>query len=365
MTILFIPIMLLNITNIENMVLTKADTNIQTKNVPLKVGIIGMGKMGNIRANVLQDLPFIKLCAIADIRPEALEPYKVDKFSDPYKIFEKDLDVIFVCTYNHVAPDLVITALDRGMHVFCEKPPGRSVADVEQIIKAANRNAKCKIKFGFNHRYHYSVMEAKSMIDSGRFGKILWLRGVYGKAGGIQFENNWRSDKTKAGGGILLDQGIHMLDICRYFVGDFHEIKSMTTTSYWNIPVEDNAFVLLRTTEGQIASIHSTSTQWKHKFSLEISLEDGYINLNGLLTSTRSYGDEILTFARKQFEDTTFALGKPREETVYFDRDDSWRLETEEFISAIIEDKPIENGTSEDALNVMKLIEEIYKFSED
>ena len=347
------------------MALTKTKTDVLIKDIPIKVGIIGMGKMGNIRARVMQDLPFTKLCAIADIRPEALESYNVEKFTDSYQIFEQELDVVFVCTYNHASPDLVIAALNRGLHVFCEKPPGRSVADIERIIEAANSNSGCKIKFGFNHRYHYSVMEAKSMIESGRFGKILCLRGVYGKAGGIQFENNWRSDKTRAGGGILLDQGIHMLDLFRYFAGDFHEIKSMTTTSFWNIPVEDNAFALLRTSEGQVASIHSSSTQWKHKFSLEISLEDGYINLNGLLTSTRSYGDEILTFARKQFEDTTFALGKPREETVYFDRDDSWRLETEEFISAIIEDKPIENGTSEDALNVMKLIEEIYKFSED
>ncbi len=203
------------------------------------------------------------------------------------------------------------------------------------------------------------------MVESGRFGKLLWLRGVYGKAGGIQFENNWRSDKTKAGGGILLDQGIHMLDLLRYFVGDFSEIKSMVNTSFWNIPVEDNAFALLRTPAGQIATIHSSSTQWKHKFSLEMSFEDGYINLEGILSSTRSYGDEILTFARKQFEDTAFAFGKPREETIYFDQDDSWRIEVEEFFSAIRDNEPVKNGTVEDALKVMELIENVYRSAED
>lgn len=347
------------------MTLTKTKNGVLIKGTPLRVGIIGMGKMGMIRAQVVHELPSTDLRTIADIRPEALETYSVESFTDPYRIFDQELDMVFVCTYNHAAPDLVVTALDHGLHVFCEKPPGRSVADVQRIREAAKRNPGCKIKFGFNHRYHYSVMEAKSMIESGKFGKILWLRGVYGKAGGIQFENNWRSDKTKSGGGVLLDQGVHMLDLFRYFVGDFSQVKSMVTTSFWKIQVEDNAFALLRTPEGQIATIHSSSTQWKHKFSLEISLEDGYINLNGILSSTRSYGDESLTFARKQFEDSTFAFGKPREEMIYFDRDDSWRLEVEEFVSAIREDKPIKSGTLEDALKVMKLIEEIYKCSED
>lgn len=347
------------------MTLTKTKKEVLIKGTPLRVGIIGMGKMGMIRAQVVHELPSTDLRTIADIRPEALETYSVESFTDPYRIFDQELDMVFVCTYNHAAPDLIVTALDHGLHVFCEKPPGRSVADVQRIREAAKRNPGCKIKFGFNHRYHYSVMEAKSMIESGKFGKILWLRGVYGKAGGIQFENNWRSDKTKSGGGVLLDQGVHMLDLFRYFVGDFSQVKSMVTTSFWKIPVEDNAFALLRTPEGQIATLHSSSTQWKHKFSLEISLEDGYINLNGILSSTRSYGDESLTFARKQFEDSTFAFGKPREEMIYFDRDDSWRLEVEEFVSAVREDKPVESGNLEDALKVMKLIEEIYKHSEE
>lgn len=337
----------------------------EKNNSPIKAGIIGMGKMGGIRAREIDTSPDMELCAIADIRPDLLSPYKVPGFTDLRQFFEQKMDAVFICTYNHIAPTLVINALDRGLHVFCEKPPGRSVADVEQIIEASKRNPACKVKFGFNHRYHYSVIEAKAMLESGKFGEILWLRGVYGKAGGIQFENNWRSDITKAGGGILLDQGIHMLDLFRYFIGDFSEIKSMVSTLYWKIPVEDNACALLRTPKGQIASIHSSSTQWKHKFSLEIALEDGYINLNGMLSSTRSYGDETLTFARKQFEDTAFAFGKPREEMIYFDRDDSWKLEVDEFISAIKADKPVQNGTTEDALAIMKLIEAVYKSSEN
>jgi predicted dehydrogenase len=332
---------------------------------PIRAGIIGMGKMGRIRANMVQASPDFELCAVADIREEAVAPYNVPAFTDSQKVFEQDIDAVFVCTYNNSAPELTIEALNRGLHVFCEKPPGRSVGDVLRIMEAHRKNPSTKIKFGFNHRYHYSVIEAKSMVDSGMFGKILWLRGVYGKAGSIQFENDWRSDRTKSGGGILLDQGIHMLDLFRYFAGEFDEIKSMICSAYWKIPVEDNAFAILRNPKGQIAIIHSSSTQWKHKFSLEIALEDGYVNLNGILSSTRSYGDETLVFARKQFEDTTFAFGKPREEMIYFDRDDSWKLEVEEFAAALIDDKPIRNGTLEDALATMQLIENIYKCSEN
>ena len=217
-----------------------------------------------------------------------------------------------------------------------------------------------KLKFGFNHRYHGSVMEAKQIVDSGRYGRVLWLRGVYGKCGGIQFENEWRNDRNIAGGGILLDQGIHMLDLCRFFCGDFDQVKSLVTTSFWKIPFEDNAFAILSNDSGQVAMVHSSATQWKHEFSLEICMEDGYVHLQGILSSTRSYGDERLTFARKQLEDTTRAFGRPREETIIFDTDDSWTLEVADFAEAIRQDRPITSGNSHDALRVMELIETVY-----
>ena len=250
--------------------------------------------------------------------------------------------------------------LEAGKHVFCEKPPGRCVADVERIQAAERASGGRKLKFGFNHRYHGSIMEAKQIVDSGRFGRVLWLRGVYGKCGGIQFENEWRNDRNIAGGGILLDQGIHMLDLCRFFCGDFDQVKSLVTTSFWKIPFEDNAFAILSNVSGQVAMVHSSATQWKHEFSLEICMEDGYVHLQGILSSTRSYGDERLTFARKQLEDTTRAFGRPREETIIFDTDDSWTLEVADFAEAILQDRPIASGNSHDALRVMELIETVY-----
>ena len=331
---------------------------------PLKAGIIGLGKMGMLRARLVMEHKNLELKDICDINSERFEELPNIRFYEEFqRLLEQDLDVIFVCTYNNIAPEVVIQALKSGKHVFCEKPPGRCVQDIERIIDAERSHPDLKLKFGFNHRYHYAVIEAKSMVDSGKFGEILWVRGVYGKCGGIQFENSWRNNSDIAGGGILLDQGIHMLDLFRYFCGDFTDVQSLVTTSFWNIPVEDNAFAILRNNKNQVALMHSSATQWKHRFTLEICLEGGYINIGGLLTSTRSYGDETLTFARRQFEDESFAFGKPREETVFFDRNDSWSIEINEFVEAIKKKRPIQCGNSNDAHKVMQLIEDIYKNS--
>ena len=258
--------------------------------------------------------------------------------------------------------EYTVRALEKNKHVFCEKPPAISSREMERVMEVEASSGKV-LKYGFNHRYHHSVMEAKKIVDSGMFGKLLWLRGVYGKAGGNQYETNWRNQKTLSGGGILLDQGIHMLDLMSHFSGEFVEVKSLVQTLYWNVTVEDNAFAILKTGNGIGAVLHSSATQWRHKFSLDMGFEDGYINLDGILSSTRSYGDEILVIARKQFEDSTFALGKPREERIFFDTDDSWKMELQEFVDAIVNNSPIRHGRSQEALNMMRLIEKIYQES--
>lgn len=328
---------------------------------PLKVGVAGVGKVGSVRIQEIKRYPQLDLVALCDIDDSrSAEARGVPFFTDVAEFEKQDLDVVFVCVYNNAAPGIVERALGRGCHVFCEKPPGRSVQDVERIIAVERQNPHAKLKFGFNHRYHYAVREAKALVDGGRFGKLLWARGIYGKCGGIEFQNSWRNDSETSGGGILLDQGIHMVDLLRLFCGEFSGVKSVVTTSFWEIPVEDNAFAILTGDEGQVALLHSSATQWKHRFSLELCLEGGYVNINGILSSTRSYGQESITFARRQFEDETFAFGNPREETVFFDRDDSWALEVQEFVTAICEDRRIDSGNSADALAAMQLIDRIY-----
>ena len=188
------------------------------------------------------------------------------------------------------------------------------------------------------------------------------MKGVYGKAGSIDFHDNWRNYKNFSGGGILLDQGIHMLDMINLFVDEIVEVKSMISNLFWKKDIEDNAFALMRTNSGKIISIHSSATQWKHKFLLEMTFEDGYINLDGLLSSTKSYAPETLVVGRREFEDVTFAMGKPQETVIWFENDDSWEIEVNDFADAIMSNTKIKTGTITDAMNALQCVEDIYNY---
>lgn len=329
----------------------------------IKIGIAGFGKIGKLRFNLLQKNKNTEVIGLFDIKkPDTLDDEI--KFSKSFEeLLKQDIDAVFICTYNNVLADYTSLALKAGKHVFCEKPPAKSTEELKSVIDLEN-NSNLILKYGFNHRYHYSVQEAKKLIDSGSFGKLLWLRGVYGKAGSIDYDKNWRNYSKYSGGGILIDQGIHMLDLIRYFSNqNFKNISSFVTTSYWDIKSEDNAFAIMQSDEKVTAMIHSSATQWKHKFLLEMCFEEGYINLDGILSGTRSYAPEKLVVGRREFEDITFAMGKPKENTTWFENDDSWKFEVDEFIDAIIKKSKIKHGTSKDAYETLRLVERIYENS--
>ena len=325
---------------------------------PIKIGIVGLGKMGLIREKTIQENDETILISGTDPNPPT-NGFKNMQFLPDYKsVINSGVDAVFVCTPNKYIPEVVVEALDAGKHVFCEKPPGASMADIEKIMEAEKRNPGKILKVGFNHRYHFGIMEAKKIIDSGKYGKILWMRGIYGKAEGAGGPDEWRHDPDLAGGGILFDQGIHVIDLFRHFIGEFTEIKSMCTTAYWDYPLEDNAFALLRNDNGQIAMIHSSYTQWKHRFSLEIFMEDGYVIVEGMPSGTRSYRDEWIIQGRKH---TGFAIGNPPEESTFCNTDPSWELELKEFVNCIKNGIPVSNGTSNDAYETMRLVFGIYE----
>lgn len=327
----------------------------------LKVGIAGFGKMGQIRAREVNKRSDVELVAVFEPDATLAEhiPANVKQCASYSELLEHKLDAVFVCAFNHVAASYCIDALNAGLHVFCEKPPATTSRELLRVVAAEKASGRV-LKYGFNHRLHYSVQEAAKLIDEGSFGKLLWVRGVYGKAGSIDYHKNWRNFKQYSGGGILMDQGIHMLDLI-YFLTKrkFTPLCSQLNTSFWDIDVEDNAFVTMRH-DDVIATVHSSATQWKHKFLLEMCFEEGYINLDGILSESRSYAPEKLIYARREFEDVTFAMGKPAERTVWFENDDSWKLELEEFISAVTQHAPIKNGNSDDAMHILTLIEAIY-----
>ncbi len=327
----------------------------------LKFGIAGYGKMGKIREQTLSDSPLASLVAIFEITEYECKDKSVQKCNSFDELIKLDIDAIIISSYVSVAAEYVIRALKSGKHVFCEKPPAMNANEMQEVIRAEKNSGKV-LKYGFNHRFHYSVMEAKKIINDDSLGKLLWMRGVYGKAGSIDFHDNWRNYKNYSGGGILLDQGIHMLDLFRYFTNDeFECLSSHLTSSFWDVECEDNAFLTLQSNSNVVATLHSSATQWKHKFLLEMTFENGYINLDGILSSSRSYTPETMTLGMREFEDITFAMGKPKETTTYYEYDESWNYELKEFLDAINEVSKVKNGTSQDSLEIMKLIDSIYQ----
>lgn len=329
----------------------------------IKVAISGYGKIGQLRFQELKKNSNTKIIAVHDTK----KPNKIDKeikFCETFDdLISYDIDAVFICTFNNVLAEYTTKALKAGKHVFCEKPPAKTTQELKNVIDVEKISGKV-LKYGFNHRYHYSVIEAKKIIDTGEMGKILWLRGIYGKAGSIDYDKNWRNYKELSGGGILIDQGIHMLDLIRYLSGqNFDNVNSYVSTLHWNIESEDNAFVIMQSNKKVIATLHSTATQWKHKFLLEMCFENGYINLDGIISPTGSYAPEKLIVGKRPKEDEEHNMGKPKENIMSFEKDDSWKIEIDEFIDAILGKSNIKNGSSEEAIKTLELVETIYKNS--
>ncbi len=324
----------------------------------LKVGIIGFGTMGKIRKDAIVELARAEVIAISD--PSL--PVHFNEFpnlSHSEIINHPDVNIIIVCTPNFLNKKLTIDSLNAGKHVFCEKPPAFTGSDVLEIREAEKMSGK-KLMYGFNHRHHDSIIKMKELIESGEYGKVLWSRGRYGKSVTEDYYNQWRAKKELAGGGIIIDQGIHMLDLFLYLSGDYDIVKAEVSNLYWKMDVEDNAFVILKDSKtGKVASLHSTMSQWRHLFSLEIFLEKGYMVLNGLITSSMSYGEEVLSVAKNR--STAPAATWKDEVITKYSINNSWRYEMEHFLNAIENNAPITIGNSEDAFKLMTIIDKVYE----
>lgn len=326
----------------------------------MRVGIIGYGKMGRIRAQTVLRSGEAEIVSIFD--PGAVtsaEPAPRTSSAEAL-LADPGIDTVFICTPNYLNRPLAIAALEARKHVFCEKPPAFTAAEVEEIRKVEARSGKV-LMYGFNHRHHESIRRMKQIIDSREMGRILWMRGRYGKEVNGSFFDGWRANKDMAGGGIMLDQGIHMLDLFLYLGGGFDEVQAMVSNLYWKIDgIEDNVFANFRSSStGICASLHSTMTQWRYLFSLEVFLEHGALILNGLKTSSGAYGDEDLAIKRNCHPSQSGSFDT--EERLIFHTDTSWASELTQFFGAIKARGPIRTSNSRDALAVMNLIDQIYR----
>lgn len=326
----------------------------------LKVGIAGYGVVGKRRKDCIDRHPNLELIAVCDkvFNNEGFLDNNVRYYRSYKQLLEEKLDVLFICLSNDVASEVTIAGLDSNLHVFCEKPPGKDLNDIKQVIKVEKKNPLLKLMYGFNHRYHDSVQDAIKIIESGELGKVINIRGLYGKAKLITFNQpDWRTKRKIAGGGVLLDQGIHMLDLMRMFAGDFTEIYSFVSNGHWGYDVEDNAYAIMKTQDGIVGMLNSSATQWRHRFNLDINLQYGSIILGGIITGTKSYGAETMTVVRA---DSDNDRGDPREQLSRYNRDPSWDKEVHFFTDTILNNLPVENCNSNDALKTMELVYKIY-----
>jgi len=333
----------------------------------LRTAIIGYGVVGKRRKLFIERNKNYKLLYISDIKLKKNIKNKAITFFKNYKeILKQNVDVVFITLPTYLAARVTLEFIKKGIHVFCEKPPAKNVTEIKKIIKTSKRFPHIKIKYGFNHRYHSSVKLAKKIIKSKKYGGILNLRCLYGKSKIVASyhdrfsgtEDDWRSKKKLSGGGILLDQGIHLLDLLIFFNGDFHEYKSFISNKFWNYDVEDNAFALMRDKNGVIESIHSTATQWQHTFRIEIAMKNALIELKGILSGTKSYGKESLRIIERSPKSSS---GYKIKNQYYFSQDNSWKDEIDEFANIILKKLSIKTGNIYDALKVMNMVEKIYR----
>ncbi len=325
-----------------------------------KVGIAGYGIVGQRRRSYIESHPCFQLVAICDRVFDSLQSPSdgIIYYSKHEHLLREDLDVLFVALSNDVAASVTYAGLEAGLHVFCEKPPGRSLSEIAKVFELHKSLPNQKLMYGFNHRHHDSVIDALNIIKSGYLGSVINIKGVYGKSKLITFnQSDWRTQRAISGGGVLLDQGIHMLDLMRLFVGDFESIHSHISNSHWGYDVEDNAYALMCTSTGVTALFNSSATQWRHRFYLDINLTLGSIVLSGFLTGSKSYGAETLTTSKV---DHLVDAGEPREQITKYNQDHSWKREIDHFAHCISTGDDVMFGTPYDAFMTMRLVYQIY-----
>lgn len=316
----------------------------------MRFGILGYGKMGRIRHQALREV-------LPEAEVEAWDPGTGSPQAELDAVLERS-QAVFICTPTHRNAPLTIRALEAGCHVFCEKPPALDHDQLLEVARVHARHPGATLLYGFNHRRYDSVERMQAVVASGQCGRVLWLRGRYGKPLGDPGTGGWRSDPAQSGGGILIDQGIHMLDLMSLLGGPFDQVTGLVTNTMWGVAgIEDNAFVTLYNSRDAVAaSVHSTMIEWRYVFSLEVLLEHGYMALNGLKTPSGSYGREILTIGRDK--------KAPREATgaerrLEFADNTSWIKEVGDFVASIRAGAAATN--LEAALEVMRMLKEVYR----
>src|SRR3954464_5025081 len=285
-----------------------------------RVGLVGCGLVGQKRLNLLPAGAVRMACDLNVSRAEQLARKSAGcEFTDSVEraVTSPNVDVVMIATVNASLAKIGAQAVAAGKHVLIEKPGAIRLEELEHLEKIA-RSKKVQVRIGYNHRYHPAFLKAKEIFDSGALGPLMFLRARYGQGGRIGYDREWRADPELSGGGELIDQGVHLIDLAGIFLGEFTQVDGHVATYFWNMPVDDNAFLSLRNAEGKMAWLHASCTEWKNMFSLEIYGRDGKLQMEGL---GRSYGVEKLTYYKMLPQ-----MGPPETSVWEFPgEDDSWK----------------------------------------
>jgi len=325
--------------------------------VKLGVAIVGCGLIGIKRADTLGGMV---LQACVD-----LDPVKAGSLASRFQgcrpmtdwrdaVNDKNVDVVIVATPHNSLAEITAGAIAAGCHVLVEKPAARFMAELGPLITMAKRQ-NVRVRVGFNHRCHRSFQKMRDIVDAGEVGELMFLRARYGHGGRLGYEQEWRAQPELSGGGELIDQGVHLIDLARWFLGDFSEVDGFAHTYYWDMSVDDNAFMLLKTEDQRTAFLHVSCTEWKNTFSFELYGRNGKLQVDGL---GGSYGVERLTWYKMLPE-----MGPP--ETVSWEypmHDNSWQVEINQFRQDIELERQPQPGLT-DAVAVLQIVESLYEKS--
>lgn len=317
--------------------------------------------MGGRRAEIVCADPGAQLVAVADIdRTRAAQVAsrwgtEGCRVTTQWETVTADdsVDAVIVSTYNDALAPVAMAALQAGKDVFCEKPMGRNVSEARAMVNAARETGHL-LQIGFNHRHHPAIRRAHTLLNEGAIGELMYVRALYGHGGRPGYEREWRFTPDIAGGGQILDQGVHLLDLAHWFMGQFSQVFARLGTFFWPVePLEDNAFVILWREDGKTAQLHTSVTQWRNRFEFETFGQEGYLSIQGL---GESYGVERLTLGRRRPQS-----GPPEETEWTFPGEDiSWQAEWDEFVRAIKTGiRPL--CDAESALHSMELADAVYR----
>jgi predicted dehydrogenase len=326
----------------------------------VRVAVIGCGLIGHKRAKSLLGLGHT-LVAAADILPQRAtqlaSAYPGCEAATDWReaITRADVEAVVVATTNNALAEVALEAVRAGKHVLVEKPAARTAEELRPIAATA-RATGATVCVGFNHRFHPGLRKARELVDAGAIGPLMFIRGRYGHGGRVGYDREWRADPALSGGGELLDQGVHLIDLTRWFLGDVCEVQGHAGTFFWNMPVEDNGFIFLRTQGGQVGWLHASCTEWKNLFCLEIYGQTGKLQIDGL---GGSYGVERLAYYRMLPQ-----MGPP-ETTIweYPQEDGSWSAEFRDFAEAVAGNGARHGATLEDAIAALEVVATVYSQS--